>query len=99
MVVTITQQPIYKTAKAASHDRRTLSDIAKGENMETINQWTGKPQPHNGLPRRSDKEYCENGHDDTELIYDCVFCGAPVCCPKCCSEDRNDPTTADIQND
>ena len=37
--------------------------------------------------RESDSEYCENGHDNTKLIDNCVQCGAPVCCPDCCNEE------------
>jgi hypothetical protein len=49
---------------------------------------TGKEvdKPSDLLPYQSKDEYCENGHDDTRLIYNCLNCGAPVCCPECCSE-------------
>ena len=58
--------------------------LKKGDVVETINYFTGKSQPHSGLPRSSDGEKCEEC--STVLVYNCIFCGAPVCCPKCCAE-------------
>jgi len=47
---------------------------------------TGKPIDglSDMLPDSSDNEFCD--HCGTILIYRCLVCGAPVCCPKCCSE-------------
>jgi hypothetical protein len=33
----------------------------------------------------------------TELIDQCLWCGAPVCCPKCCEETRKE--NSDEQED
>ena len=54
-----------------------------------IDKYTGKPFDRLGdrLPTQLD-EKCENGHDDTYLISNCPRCGAPICCPDCCNEDR-----------
>lgn len=52
---------------------------------EVIDRWTGKPRPAEFM-RRLD-EICDE-HADTRLVCDCPFCGAPVCCPKCCDEAR-----------
>jgi len=47
----------------------------------------------------SDKidEYCDEC--GTQLETDCLMCGAPVCCKKCCGEDwdRRNPKPADCR--
>ena len=55
-----------------------------------IDKFTGKPfdKLSDRLPKQTD-EKCEHGHD-TYLITNCLFCGAPVCCPDCCEESRQD---------
>jgi hypothetical protein len=42
-----------------------------------------------GITRRTAmKDKCE--HCGTELIDKCPWCGAPVCCPRCCEETRKE---------
>ena len=68
--------------------KRTVeNNIEKGAvKMDYLNQFSGKPQPFNGLPRQTN-EKCEKC--GTPLINDCILCGAPICCPKCCKEFDN----------
>ena len=51
--------------------------------MVYYDEWTGKPLDGPRIPDRQSSETCE--HCGTELIMDCSRCGAPNCCPKCCS--------------
>lgn len=48
---------------------------------------TGKllDRPSDALSSELDEKCDQCG---TSLINRCLFCGAPVCCPKCCEEDR-----------
>ena len=49
--------------------------------MERILNITGKPFPENLDSIEHEKcDFC-----GTELISNCLICGAPVCCPKCCN--------------
>lgn len=49
---------------------------------------TGKAVDKNSdLLPESNSELCDEC--GTELIDRCLQCGAPVCCLKCCEEDRN----------
>jgi len=57
--------------------------------MERINYFTGKPEPvlqNSDFYNRETDSKCE--HCNTNLIDNCMWCGAPVCCPKCCAESR-----------
>ena len=59
-----------------------------------LDKWTGKPcDPPWETIHDNDGEPCE--HCGTPTICNCVVCGAPVCCPKCCYEteqERNELT-------
>ena len=58
-----------------------------GNNMSTIDKWTGKPvDKASDLLPSSNGEFCDTCK--TELIDRCLYCGAPVCCPKCCKDIR-----------
>src|SRR5882762_465745 len=50
--------------------------VYRGVNRETKDTWTPQPKVSKGV--------CE--HCGTAIIDNCLRCGAPQCCPKCCAE-------------
>jgi hypothetical protein len=57
------------------------------DRMEYYDKFTGKPFDHatDRLPHYNGS-FCEEC--GSELIDHCIRCGAPVCCPKCCEEEK-----------
>lgn len=55
--------------------------------MDRVNRFTLKPEPQRpyGRPAGYNCERCS-----TPVICDCIQCGAPNCCPKCCNDASSD---------
>ena len=61
-----------------------LATLPKEFRMDRISSLVGKPIPQ--FIDETEHEKCE--YCGTELVSNCVICGAPVCCPKCCNESQ-----------
>lgn len=63
--------------------------------VEWINRFSGKPEP-GGFERFGRRAGYKCDDCGTECICDCMVCGAPNCCPRCCAEaDREEREATD----
>ena len=88
-------------ARAATARNRALEEAAEPATyrrpamVEWINRFSGKPEP-GGFERFGRPAGYKCDDCGTECICDCMVCGAPNCCPRCCAEaDREEREATD----
>ncbi len=67
---------LFRAAAIIVTDIQILKNFAAGGG--TVGQASTKP------PSASGGNTCD--HCEAELVRDCMICGAPNCCPRCCQE-------------